>query len=416
MLFEDPYQEILKPQLRGFIWKKIYIGSTNCGFKVKYTISCLVDIIDRDEFRLAGMSHTANQEKLVDDWHSEIFVPKFKELRYSFRYLVGWDEWDHGNPCLCRIAEEGGEEFVFFDHNSFELRKELKKISPLEKNGCRAKFFSIEMERNAALKKDEPLIQENFDMIKLRGLNSPQNTEAFRTWEEAVMISMYHRHAELEKEFLHLQANQRHESKMISIETRLVGSSVEVKWDFSKYKESDYVLRGHRKEDGFVTNDHSGPANGMCVVETQAFQGKVVQNLKQGNEYFFTFQLAREDPIYAEQKFPQSILNSPQIVGSQTKIADTLRFSIQIPTQAEMMRVEQLIEKAKTRPIDPKREKIDRAIEALTSFVEFEESISEVESTLMKRIKSKGYSEDEAKNKMERLKGLVELIQIREEI
>lgn len=245
-------------------------------------------------------------------------------------------------------------------------------------------------------------------MIKLKARESIENTEAHRAAEEATVIAFLHKKSELQRTFQHVQTDNEHKSNGISVKTRLVGQAMELSWDIKKYQNSGFVLRGFRKEDGFAHDNSSWNAHGMCVVETQS-NGQCVQHLDAGKEYFYTFMLTKDEPVYAEQKLLESFFCSAAVKGTKTRLADSLRFSIRVPTQMEIMQVDRMLEKVKAPPpADPKREKINRAIEELQSFVEFDENITQIGEELIKQIEKKNYSEEVRNQKIERLKALLD--------
>ena len=419
-LTKDPYWVGLNAHQTSFLWKNTYLATTDVGFKVKYTLTCDVYKVDHEEFRAARMLEEPNQRQLVDEWHKDVLLPKFKELGYSFKYLSAWNQWDYGNPIPCWVAKEGGEDFIFYDHNCFELSEKLRELPWIVNRGCRAKFFSLKLERvdglirDNSLMNDHALIKENYNMIKVRGLKSPENSEQFRTWEETVIVTLLHRHMELQQEFCHIQANQEYKSKMISVKTRLVGSAVELSWELSGYRQDGCVLRGYRREEGFARNDQLG-ANGMCVVETSGDKGDCVQNLKEDREYFYAFLLTKDEPVYAKQTFLQSLTSTAAVERINTNILDSLRFSIRVPTRAELMRVDRMLERLKMTP-DSNREKFERMFKELSEFVEFDESLSQWEKDLINRIsESENYTPDEKAEKIDRLKGVIGSIRIASE-
>jgi hypothetical protein len=410
----DHYSSGGNAHILHFLWKNTYTATTDCGLKVKYTLSCNADKIDHAAFRSARMLEEQNQQRLIDDYQREILLPALRELRCSFRYLAAWNEHYYGNPCLCCVAPEGGQEYIWFDFNCFETNQKLKNLPMMPRNGCRVSFFSLELFRDEELFKEELIIKENYDMIKVRTVESPENLPSFRQWEESVVASMLHRHLELRKEFQNIQGNQNHDSRMISVNMRFAGNAVELSWN-AKLQEH-HVLRGFRKEDGFATTNLSDPAsNGSAIVETRNPTGKAVLNLNEGKEYFFTFVLTQDEAVYEEQSFTQSLFQSAKRTGSNRFIVDSLRFSIRLPSRNEMQRIDRMIEKLSAPVIDPKKAKLNRAIEELTSFIEFDENISELETNLVARIKAKGYSEEKEQEKIDRLKGVAELIRINAE-
>ena len=397
----DPYHVSPDGMRERFTWKRTYTWQTDFGFHFRYEIVCEVRKIDWEGFKQARMLEQSNQHKLIDTWHTEIFLRYMKELLCSFRFVmtprgIRLDE----NPCLCRIVNEGGSDFVFYDYHCRGTTDDIQKL-PFQRNGCEVKLWWM------TIIFDDLLLKENYNMIKMKEREAIENSVAYRAYEEAFIISLLEKKLELEQAFKNVQTDNDHSSRSIAVKTRLVGQAMELSWDIKEYQNTGYVLRGFRKEDGFVPDNNSLTAHGMCVVETQS-NGKAVQHLEAGKEYFYTFLLTRDEPVYAEQKFVESLFTSAAVRGTRTSIADTLRFPIRVPTQMEILQIERMLEKVKTPAVDPKREKINRAVEDLQSFVEFDETISQFGDTLIQQIEKSNYPEEVRNAKIERLKALLD--------
>jgi hypothetical protein len=401
-LSNDPYWVGPEAHITHFLWHRTFVATTAAAFKAKYKISCFVQKINVEEFRAARMLDENNQEALIDAWHKDVFLPLFQELRCSFHFFGKWANPNSENPCLCRIEREGDREFLFWDLHCVDLEQRLKKLPPFEKNGCSLTLSCMNTESY------ESLIKENYDMIKMRAVDIPDEASPIRILEEFVVIKMLHQQFELEQQFQHIQTNQKHKGHYIRVETQLVASTIKLTWDCNHKDNVGYRLRGYRNDTGFADNRDDLSRQGTCVVDTQS-RGESVQRLLEGREYFYTFLLTNEEPVNAEETFMQNvrvIFGSPIVKGMRTIIVDSVRFAIRVPTPAELARVEQSLEKIKQPSVDPKREKINLALEELSSFVEFEENISELVMELVKRIERKGYPPKEKAQKIARLKAL----------
>jgi len=313
----------------------------------------------------------------------------------------------YGKPSFCRIIKEGEKDFVAFDQDAYETIKEIAKI-PFQKNGCSVKIFALE----ATL--DEACAAENNYMLrKLNGVNDLENSEAYRKNQEAVVITFINGRFQLEKQFMTAQFDQKHSGKMFDLSSRLVGQSLEISWDLKRSDDGVHTLRGYRRENGFLPLEKGLEEQGTYIVETQR-SGKTVHHMQEGKEYFYTFLLTFEEPVYAEKTLGD-IFGSPRVVGQKTNTVDSIRFSVRVPTQAETLHIEKNLERlaGKDTPAkNPKREKINRAFEELTSFVEFEESMSQWEKDLITQIEKKNYPVEEEKEKIERLKAVVESLRV----
>ncbi len=408
-LTNDPYWVTDEGQERFFAWKKTDSVRTDVGFKVKYTVTAFVTKVDEDEYKAARMLEQANRDKLIDDWYNESFLPQFRALECHFRYTIHTYALQ---PSLCRIVTEGNERFIYWVPGIFD--EIAYRNATYRKNGCEVKLASFEVVRN-----DEKVIMENYSMMmKLGSVDAIKNSEEFRKHEESFLISLLETQLKLEQEFQHIQTNQEHKSKSIAIKTRLVGRAIEITWKFESNAGSGCILRVYRKEEGFATKDQSLAANGVCVIDTKC-DGNSIQHLQEGREYFFTFVLTKEEPVYADESLGDSvraIVGSPKVKRVETKTVDSLRFAMRAPTQIEQMRVERLLEKLQERPTeikDSSQEKADFAFKELQAFVEFDESMSTLERTFIDRIRSKKYSKEVEDAKIDRLKALVESMVVR---
>jgi len=413
VLAKDPYTVGRGFYVSYFHWKKTYTTATDMGFLVRYTLFCAVTKIDSEEFRNAQMLDEDNQQRLVDEWHTEFFLPRFRELKYCFKYLCEpFPKALFWNPCACRIIEEEGEKYIVADPGAYELTNEARALPPLRRNGCVITFFDLSLHSDSHKYKDESLIEENYAMIKTRTLNSAENQPAYRIMEEVLVTTLWKKQIDLERELQKIQAIQEYKSDAINVTMRTASGVIELEWKVEQ-GEFDCMFQGYRNAgEGFRSGDGRLESNGKCIIETRSCAGKAFQNLALGEEHFFSFFLTREMPVYEELKFPDSVFKSPRLVRKDTVIVDSLRFSVRMPTRLEIARVEQLLERAKTEPVDPRREKINRAFEELSSFVEFDESLTQWEDHFLKQIEGKDYPLDEKRDKIEKLKSVVEALRI----
>jgi hypothetical protein len=388
--------------LSHFLWKQTRDEVTDGGSKIQITISCNVDKIDHEEFRAARMLDRNRQDMLLDEWYRAVFLPRFAELKCSFRLLIDYFFW---TPSLCRIVKEGNEEFVAFDQHGYETVKEIAKIH-FKKNGCSVKLFALEASM------DEASAEENNHMLRiLNGVNAVENSEAYRKHQEAVVVTLINGRFQLEKQFMTAQSDQKHSAKSFDLRSRLIGQSLEISWDLKRAADGVHTFRGYRRENGFLPLEKGLEEHGTYFVETQR-NGKAVQHIQDGKEYFYTFCLTVEEPVYANKSLMDTILfNDPKPVGTKTKIVDSVRFSARASTQEEKLRIERALDKIAGKSVaseDPKRAKLNHAFEELVSFVEFDENLSQWEKDLTARIESKSYSDEERKEKVERLKAVIE--------
>jgi hypothetical protein len=407
-LTKDPYWVGPQALHERFAWSRSYIGTTDQGLKVRYRITCDVQKVSHERFRKAGMLDVSNQNRLIDEWHESIFRQKFAELGFSFKYVI-----TQGGPgaYVCGECVENGRSGLGFDPNGFLATSLLEKFT-YEKCGCRIKLLSFDIENDMAL------VRENYDMlrlIKIRDIDKVNTTPQFRLWEEGAITAMLKRHAELQAEFQHLQSNQQHTSRIISVNIRMVGSTIELAWQVNS-PETGVRIRGYRNDQGFTVHSQPDSTSGHCILDTENRSGRLIQQLQEGKEYFYAFGATKNQPIYAGDTVTHAVrqmIGAPLRVGSETIQLDALRFSLHVPPQAELSRIQRLIDKMTAKPVNESRQFIDSAIQELCSFVEFEESLAAIQKQLIARIKTKGHPRNEERELIQRLQAVVERIRAR---
>lgn len=342
------------------------------------------------------MLEESSQQEIMGIWHDQVFLPKFKELQCSFRFvMLPRGDIPHEPPSLCRVITKPKTVTVYYDHHCRETIDEIRVI-PFRMNGCNVTAFELKVSMSDAQ------LQENYNMIELTTRERLKDEPLFRAYEEAFVVVRLKRMSELQQTFQAVQTDQGHNAKCFSVKTRLVGRTLELSWDLKDYARNGYLLRGYKNEVGFASEVSLFKDQGVCVVQAQC-NGQSIQQLEAGREFYYTFILTRDEPVHEQQNFLQSIFSNAAVVGTKTRIVDTLCFSVRVPTPMEMAEVGRMLERVKETPVDPKREKINRAVNQLETFVEFSESLSDIQKILIKRIKSKKYSPDEEADRIEKL-------------
>lgn len=113
-----------------------------------------------------------------------------------------------------------------------------------------------------------------------------------------------------------------------------------------------------------------------------------------GKEYFYTF-----------------LLVQPNVNQTQRPVFDSLRFSVRIPTDLEMARIDNMIERIEN-PLDPKAEKLNKVFDELKQFVEFDGSLTAWEKAFVKEIEESKLTEDEKRSKIGRLKAVIAALRL----
>ena len=392
----------IQPHESSFFAEASFVCESDWAFKVRYNVSCLICKIDHDAFVRSGFRQRGDLVQLVHDWNNEVFTPSLRNHKCSFKFLRG-PNWM--GPELCFIIQDNRESYIAIDALGNEILERLCE-SKFIKHGCTVEPNCLCVEYDADLN------AENYRMIKMRKLKSIENSDEFRQNEEETVVASLQQHFRLRQELLQAQANNDYSSKLIFIKTRQAGSAIELSWKIgTTHDEAKLVLRGYRNDTGFVETHPQSTDHGSCVVQTDS-PGKSVQQLEPGKEYFYSFFVTEQKPIYAQQNVLASVVKSPKLLRYETITRDVLRFAVRIPAKADVLRVECMLEKLQQRSVDPATERFKEARDKLLTYAELDDGISQLENELIAKIQRKKYSADKREDKILRIKGAVEALRL----
>lgn len=361
--------------------RKVFLATTVCDYKVRYEVVCDYQKVDEEKFKSARMLEEQNRDHFVELVNSNVVVPVLKSNGRFWRLY----ERSHNEGGLC-VPDAG---IVYLDHSCIKLNEELK-AARFGDSGC-----VINSVRIFACEQSPEIIEENYNqMIALHAVDSIKNSAEYVAKEEAMLVACAKRMLELNAALLLALTDQTHEGKRAVIGTRLFGRMLEFRWKFKEPLSGPRSLKGYAKSGGFSEDFLPLDQNGPCLVDSKCDSRSVV-NLAAGTTYFVTFVI-----VYTG--------------GKALEIEDSVRFSITIPTGEELARTNQfaalLEKKPEKQPTLSKR--TSDALEELNSFVEFEETISQVEKQLVEQISAKPYSPEEKSEKIDRLKAVVESLRM----
>lgn len=379
--------------LSQWVWDRWFEGETECGYRIKYNIACRVEKIDPVAFRKSGMNQRENRDAFVEYLHNSIFLPAWKNGRYFFGLLDDYEEQDALR--ICRYAEIEGEDWFALDPEALDLKGAVGR-SLVKKNGCCGEFLTIE------LKIDEKLAKENFEMIKIRRAGGAKTTDDFRQAEEAVVIAKHHAFWEAQRALQGAQVEQHHEAISMSVRTEQAGQGLSLEWSMPG---DGHRIRGYRTENGFPEGFESDELGRLVVDATR--RGKSVQHLAEGKEYFFTFILTREDPVFRNETVldtVRSAVGKPAIAGVKETPQDLIRFSVRIPTQAELIRVDQKLQQLTERKAAPVNQQLQDSLKYLMELRAFEETLRTFEASETERINDSNDSDAVKQERIARLK------------
>lgn len=237
----DPYLDGPEAITQTYLEKRIYTGTTLSNFRVRYSVSCFIHKVSFREFKAARMLDPGNFGRLVNEWHSQVFLPTLAKLGGFFRMLTT----PYGpDTRLCRVKVIDGKVTLCSDPGCLETVGEIKAV-PFRSNGCEVELHWMD------ILKDNDLIEENFNMIELKNRDILTESPETRLHEESMAVIMRHNLLKLEKEFQNVQRNQTHASKLLSVEVKQVSRAVEISWDFKDDQNGNFLLEGYRSEGGF---------------------------------------------------------------------------------------------------------------------------------------------------------------------
>jgi hypothetical protein len=367
-------------------------------FKAKYRIYCAVRLDSREELSNARRRYgNALEETVVDQWHQEVLLPQLESDEFAFDLIL-----DDVFTCSPTSLDE---KTIRTPLCNYQIVSRLRERT-LVRYGCRVELLEINMVL------DEDCIMSNYNLVDDSTGTLKEDSPEYRAIQRMLSVMLAKRRLDFERECLNVYSNEEHQSQKLQVKVNLAGQSVEIEYNLKELTGDDCprILHGFRRTEGFCL-DNSLNRQGTSVVQSQA-SGKLLQRLQPGTEYFFTFLLTEDEPVYQEATGISSLFQRATIKEHRTKVVDSLRFTVRIAAALELERVDRLIEAITQITPDSKETKINRALEEISSFVEFDETLTKVENELIESLKAKGYPPEELQAKTERLRLVVESLRV----
>jgi len=385
----DKYEFGIMAKATYFSATGMFTATTKAGYEVPYELYCSFLKTNHSEFKVHGMLEDGAEYKFLDQVNRTLVRPLLQKKGRFFTLSSLRGDW----PELHCVVTEKGIKYVFEDVACIELNQDLRSIK-FERFGC-----TIDNVRLTTRRLSEDLIVRNYNLMrKLYNVDVLKNMPEYRAAEETAIITIAHRKLELLTAFHRANEYQEHKGERLKVSAQVIENIAEIKWRIEKSLSSTQTIRGYRREEGFWTGDLPLENNGVCIADSRINAG-VSQTMIAGHNSFFTF------------------IVIDRVTGKEV-IVETIRFSIRSASDTETNTLT-LLKKAISAklespptPIDERRVKTDKAMHELLSFVEFDESISQIEKELIDRISSKDYSVEEREEKIERLKAVVESLRI----
>ena len=207
-------------------------------------------------------------------------------------------------------------------------------------------------------------------------------------FEEGLAVHALKRRLEYERQ----QFKQVHESDWVTITTEQAGRGIKIKWQIKQQRGLD--LLGYRKSGSFSSDQFDEASNGVLVVQATR-SGEVIEFLKEGETYFYTFLWRRSTPrpftYWGASRFQITLMTEDE----RKLIADAIR-RIQGPEKQETL--------------DPV---ISRALKELGRYRQFETAMRNAEKEAVADIQKTPLSDSEKREEIEKLRDQVSLIRER---
>jgi len=387
----DMYQEMRIGYWRTNNRAQEFPGRTLSGFKIKYKLTLHIHRVNDAEFKAARMLEEEQIESLIYAFNED-FLSWMKETNRYF-YLDSL----YGIGHVIHATDAGEIEDEINCSGTTKAHNDHKFL----KYGCLVELILLDVRIDTD---NEALLWENCFMIDRTTMEHLENKYQTLKLEEAwnmVLLREWLRLNKAWKEKVRIGSNRNYTGKWIEVQVENQGNEIVLRWNYKNDSESArFHLRGFRKEGGFAIADDD-TSQGTLVIDRWGPDWKS-ERLEMGKTYFYTFKISfrhNKSGDDAEQ--------------------ERLRFEITTPSDTSIdefaQRMNEIVEnseKEKNPPPDPRREKVNRAIDELRAFVEFDESLTQWENDLIKQIESKGYSPEEQEDKIERLKLAVESLRV----
>ena len=382
-----------KPEemLQKYDYHKItYHGKSLAGFRIKYKLTIdtepEIPVLPHIKIQLIRKSELDALCKAVN----EAFLQWMKETnRYFFI------KTSQRINIMHQMADGQISDEIICSNTIKEFRK--KSVIMF---GCRARLFRLDtwMELD-----DE---EENYLMVDSELEKSLRGRIEGMKVEENYVILLAKEIEKSERKWnhkLHFVNNRIHEGKLLKVTTESRDNEFVIKWRFNDSENNRFHLRGFRREGSF-SMDKNDSTQGVLFIDHWG-DDFAAERLEFGKSYFYTFKVSCLDKSADNPK-----------LESETEL-EVFRFQIASPPVCSMdvfqRKISAWIEKVQaleTVPISvsPERKKINQLVEYLDSYVEFDDALTQREKVLIKEMEGKNYSPKERKDKIERLKLVVE--------
>lgn len=380
----DPYET---SQWRVFFKDRTCHVETRFGYKVPFHLAVMFEKVDHRQFKDARMLREESQWAFFDKVLNEVVLPRMTGHGRFVRLFADRPT----RPALCKVITDNEGVHVAGDVACSDMNQEFSTVQ-FTKLGCKTLTIRVAMKIRYPSPDDLAIANYNH-MKKLFNVDAIENSEAYGAAEEGLIVALARREIETRRTLAICQSEGTHDGRRLRVSTRIAGQSLQIEWVLKDSLNSGEKVLGYRREGGYAANALLFTSNGECVVDAVA-SGTATYNVRPGTEYFFSF-----------------FVRDEALVG----YSDMVRFTVRMPTEQELHRFDALIShlsegrKLQDKKLNPKT---SAALETVQSFVEFDESVSEMEKEMIARIQKGSYSDEEKEDKIERLKSVIESLRI----
>lgn len=357
-----------------------FSGGSLFPLMVKYLMRVSIRRVNNEEFNRAMMLDSGNVLMLLCQFRDSFLQWMSKTNRH---FHIG--EWD-GSGCVLQITPDGIKKD---DRGNTTTIYKFMGEPNFVRMGCEVQLLELKV----SFGDNENNIWGNYNMVARKNTITPDEAlAAYKAEELAVLVYMKTRLSLLHA----LKADQEYREKAIVIRTQIISeTSARIGWTFTPDgAERGLRLQVFRKEGGYALTEDAS-SQGALIIDSRS-NGSQVERVS-GHPYFYSC-----------------------FISSESGRKDFFRFELSVPpTATDGQLVKVLTDMIATREgdqapaPDPKRERLNRAFEELSEFVEFDESLTRWERDLITQIGSKNYSDEERAEKIERLKLAVEDLRLR---
>ena len=367
--------------------ERVFIEKTLASFAVPFRVILQCQVSNHDQYSKDRQKFDGEDSPVAGAYRDSVLRPLLDEHDCFFH--LAWREviykesiYDAFPVTIERVTEKDGK-IVVSEFLPVDFKEALEKI-PFADSGCAISL--VDFHTSGLM--SPALIEENYKMITDEQRRAILADPRYSGFEEGLAVHALKRRLEYERQ----QFKQVHESDWVTITTEQAGRGIKIKWQIKQQRGLD--LLGYRKSGSFSSDQFDEASNGVLVVQATR-SGEVIEFLKEGETYFYTFLWRRSTPrpftYWGASRFQITLMTEDE----RKLIADAIR-RIQGPEKQETL--------------DPV---ISRALKELGRYRQFETAMRNAEKEAVADIQKTPLSDSEKREEIEKLRDQVSLIRER---